>query len=135
MSPSPHSQKSQRQPIYLVLAIVIALLGLAIPVTWQKYVASLGPLDLNVLGEGSTVVVDREGRLLRAFTTTDGRWRLPIETKDVDPRFFKLLMVYEDRHFWKHRGVDYLALLRGAGQFLLRGHVVSGGSTLTMQVA
>jgi penicillin-binding protein 1C len=132
---SPQPKPHQRQPIYLVLAIIIGVLGLAIPAAWQNYVASLGTLDLNVLGEGSTVVLDREGRLLRAFTTTDGRWRLPIAAKDVDPRFLKMLMAYEDRHFWRHHGVDYLALVRGAGQLLLRGHVVSGGSTLTMQVA
>src|SRR5947208_1810476 len=88
---SPAEPKSQRQPIYLVLAIIVGVLGLAVPAIWQNYVASLGVLDLDVLGQGSTVVLDREGRLLRAFTTTDGRWRLPVSHKDVDPRFPKLL--------------------------------------------
>src|SRR5260370_3716604 len=126
---------SQREPISLIVAILIGVLGLAIPAAWQNYVASLGTLDLDVLGQGSTVVLDREGRLLRAFTTADGRWRLPVSEKDVDPRFLKLLTAYEDRNFRSHHGIDYLALLRGAGQLALRGHVVSGGSTLTMQVA
>jgi penicillin-binding protein 1C len=84
----------------------------------------------------STVVVDRSGRLLRPFTTADGIWRLPVARADVDPRFLKMLVGYEDRRFSDHHGVDYRALARAAGQFVLAGgHVVSGGSTLTMQVA
>src|SRR6185295_17168185 len=54
---------------------------------------------------------------------------------DVDPRFFDLLLAYEDKRFLTHRGVDALALARAAGQLLINGHVVSGASTLTMQVA
>ncbi len=84
----------------------------------------------------STLVVDRDGRLLRPFTTADGIWRLPVAEADVDPRFLKMLIGYEDRRFAEHHGVDYRALLRAVGQFVLAGgHVVSGGSTLTMQVA
>jgi penicillin-binding protein 1C len=84
----------------------------------------------------STIVVDKDGRLLRPFTTADGIWRLPVDKAQVDPRFLKMLIGYEDRRFAEHHGVDYRALARAAGQFLLAGgHVVSGGSTLTMQVA
>jgi penicillin-binding protein 1C len=86
--------------------------------------------------ETSTVVLDRNGRLLRPFTTADGRWRLPVAKGDVDPRFLEMLIGYEDRRFAEHHGVDYRALVRAAGQFLLAGgHIVSGGSTLSMQVA
>jgi penicillin-binding protein 1C len=80
-------------------------------------------------------VTDRNGVLLRAFTTQDGRWRLPITTADVDPRFLALLKSYEDRRFDRHGGVDWHALVRAALQFASSGHIVSGGSTLTMQVA
>jgi penicillin-binding protein 1C len=84
----------------------------------------------------STVVLDREGKLLRPFTIADGRWRLPVTRAEVDPRFLDMLVAYEDRRFAEHGGVDYGALLRAAGQFVLAGgHIVSGGSTLTMQVA
>ena len=81
------------------------------------------------------MVVDRDGRLLRPFTLPDGRWRLPATTHDVDPRYLAMLVAYEDGRFYEHRGVDARALLRGAGQRLWRGRVVSGGSTLSMQVA
>ncbi|MBV8566770.1 MAG: transglycosylase domain-containing protein, partial [Methylobacteriaceae bacterium] len=132
-APSPASGRRGRG--YLIAAIVIAVLGLAIPAVWQTYLASLPPLDLDVSRDGSTIVVDRDGRLLRAFTTPDGRWRLPVAEKDVDPRFLKLLMAYEDKNFRRHHGVDYGALVRAASQLVTNGRVVSGGSTLTMQVA
>ena len=81
-------------------------------------------------------MVDRDNRLLRPFTIADGRWRLPVTRDQVDPRFLEMLIGYEDRRFKEHGGVDYEALLRAAGQFVLAGgHIVSGGSTLTMQVA
>ncbi|MBV8790998.1 MAG: penicillin-binding protein 1C, partial [Pseudolabrys sp.] len=67
--------------------------------------------------------------------TTDGRWRLPAKAEDVDPRFLKLLMTYEDRRFADHHGIDVLAMARAAFQWVSRGHVVSGASTITMQVA
>ena len=58
-----------------------------------------------------------------------------MRAKDVDPRFFALLKAYEDRRFDRHHGVDFAALLRASWQFARTRHVVSGGSTLTMQAA
>ena len=81
------------------------------------------------------MVLDRSGRLLRAFTTQDGRWRLPVEAKDVDQRYLDMLIAFEDHRFLKHHGVDPLAALRAGWQMLSHGRIVSGGSTLTMQVA
>lgn len=84
----------------------------------------------------STAVVDRSGHLLRAFTTADGRWRLPVALADVDRRFIEMLLAYEDRRFREHRGIDWASMFRAAGQFVAAGgRIVSGGSTLTMQVA
>ncbi|QFR34979.1 penicillin-binding protein 1C [Ancylobacter sp. TS-1] len=83
----------------------------------------------------SVEVLDRDGRLLRPFALKDGRWRLKAETGEVDRRYLDMLVAYEDRRFWQHGGVDPLALLRAAGQMLAHGRIVSGGSTLTMQVA
>ena len=80
-----------------------------------------------------TEVVARDGTLLRAFTVADGRWRL--DPGPVDPGFLDMLIAYEDKRFRAHSGVDPLALLRAGGQALWNGRVVSGGSTLTMQVA
>ena len=83
----------------------------------------------------STEVVDRDGALLRAFATPDGRWRLATSLDAVDQQFVKMLVAYEDKRFWDHEGVDVLALLRAAGQFAGNGRIVSGGSTLSMQLA
>jgi len=84
----------------------------------------------------SVEVVDRDGQLLRPFTTADGRWRLPVTPAEVDPRFLAMLIGYEDQHFSTHGGIDWVSMLRAAGQFAgAGGHIVSGGSTLTMQVA
>ena len=93
------------------------------------------PLNLLRASQGSPVAVDRNGQLLRAFTTPDGRWRLPVAAKDVDPRFLAMLIAYEDHRFYAHPGVDPLGLGRAALQWASHGHIVSGGSTLTMQVA
>ena len=85
--------------------------------------------------ETSVEVVDRSGVLLRPYTVADGRWRLAVEPSAVDPAFVAALLAYEDKRFFSHPGVDAQALLRAFAQAALNGHVVSGGSTLTMQVA
>lgn len=78
-------------------------------------------------------VLDRDGDLLRAYTVADGRWRLAAGA--VDPGYLALLVAYEDKRFYSHAGVDPRAALRAVAQAVWRGQVVSGGSTLTMQVA
>jgi penicillin-binding protein 1C len=84
----------------------------------------------------SVAVTDRDGALLRPFTTSDGRWRLPVDRTAVDPRFLAMLIAYEDRGFADHGGIAWNSMLRAAGQYVgAGGRVVSGGSTLTMQVA
>jgi penicillin-binding protein 1C len=97
--------------------------------------ASLQPLDMTAANERSTIVLDRNDRLLRAYTTPDGRWRLPLSVADVDERYIRLLLGYEDRRFHQHPGVDGLALVRAAGQMAMQRRIVSGGSTISMQVA
>ena len=71
----------------------------------------LGPVAARLTGSNSRrMVVDRDGRLLRPYTTSEGRWRLPAARADVDPRFLEMLIAYEDRRFHSHHGVDPLAL-------------------------
>jgi penicillin-binding protein 1C len=107
--------------------------AVALAVAW--WIVVLGPMprmeDLAV----STQVLDRHGRLLRAYATAEGRWRLPVAVNDIDPRFIRMLLAYEDRRFREHHGVDPLAMARAAYQWLTNGRVISGGSTITMQVA
>ncbi|HET9715203.1 MAG TPA: penicillin-binding protein 1C [Pseudolabrys sp.] len=99
------------------------------------YIYLLGPTPTGGNFGYSHIVLDHAGRLLRGFATKEGRWRLPIEAKDVDPRFLRLLFAYEDKRFYQHSGVDPWSLGRAALQLITSGHVVSGGSTITMQVA
>ncbi|MGE0062816.1 MAG: transglycosylase domain-containing protein, partial [Xanthobacteraceae bacterium] len=99
------------------------------------WVISLGPVPLGKDIDYSRVVLDRNGQILRAYTAGDGRWRLPATVEQVDPQFLKILFAYEDHRFEDHIGVDPFAMARAAWQFAKSGHIVSGGSTLTMQVA
>ena len=117
--------------IFAMTGCAAAVVALAI----AGFVYSLGPVPLGRDLEYSHVVLDRNDRLLRAYATDKGRWRLPVAEHDVDPRFLQLLFAYEDKRFRDHPGVDPLSLGRAAVQFVSRGHIVSGGSTITMQVA
>jgi penicillin-binding protein 1C len=126
----PHWRRLRKAAAICAVAALILAAGFA---TW---VASLGPLPLAQAQQVSTSVVDRNGKLLRAYAMADGRWRLPVDARTgVDPGYLKLLLAYEDRRFRSHSGVDPLALGRAALQLVTRGHIVSGGSTITMQLA
>ena len=81
----------------------------------------------------STVVESADGELLGARIAADGQWRFP-PCDTVPERFVKALVQFEDRHYWWHPGVDAGALVRAAVDNVRSGHVVSGGSTITMQV-
>ena len=93
------------------------------------------PPDMTRANTLSPEVAARDGTLLRAFLSADGAWRIRTNVRDVSPRYLLLLKAYEDRRFDSHPGVDLFALGRAASQWAGAGHVVSGGSTLTMQVA
>jgi penicillin-binding protein 1C len=121
------------KPGRIILAVAAAVVAAAAGGAW--WVHSLGPLPGTADIELSTQVLDRNGRLLRAYATPDGRWRLPATVHDVDPRFIAMLQTYEDRRFREHHGVDPMAMMRATVQFLGNGRIISGGSTLTMQVA
>nr|WP_246463426.1 penicillin-binding protein 1C [Nitrospirillum iridis] len=95
----------------------------------------LFPPDLRRWQARSTLVTDERGEVLRAFITDDDSWRLPMGVDDASPIYLKLLVAYEDHRFYRHPGVDPLALARAVAQAVRHGRVVSGGSTLTMQVA
>jgi penicillin-binding protein 1C len=96
---------------------------------------ALGPPPLGRDLEMSRLVLDRDGKLLRAYLTSEGRWRLAATRDQVDPQYLEALFAYEDKRFLKHYGIDPLAFSRAAFQLVTNGRIVSGGSTLTMQVA
>ncbi len=115
----------------MVLAVIVALACTGI----RLAIHLMGPPPIEAAEALSPTVVDRNNRLLRAFTTPEGRWRLPVEVANVDARYIAMLIAYEDRRFYSHHGVDPLAFVRGLGLAARYGRIVSGGSTLTMQVA
>jgi len=126
-------RRRRRWPWFVGVVLVAMTVAGGAAAWWVK---SLGPLPLDETRQVSRVVVDRQGRLLRAYAMTDGRWRLPVTARrDVDPRYLDLLFAYEDQRFLAHHGVDPLAFARAAWQWATHGHIVSGGSTITMQVA
>jgi penicillin-binding protein 1C len=132
--PSGHDGAGKRRVLRIVAGACTVSLIAAIAL--GSWVVSLGPLPLAQARQVSTTIVDRNGKLLRAYAMADGRWRLPVDARTgVDPGYLKLLLAYEDRRFYSHAGVDPLALGRAAFQFVTRGHIVSGGSTITMQLA
>jgi len=123
----------RRLKLVAATSVAACLIAASAFATW---VISLGPLPLAQAREISTTIVDRNGKLLRAYAMADGRWRLPVNAgTGVDPGYLRLLLAYEDRRFYSHQGVDPLALARAAFQLVTRGHIVSGGSTVTMQLA
>ena len=93
------------------------------------------PPDMSRAQRLSPEVVDRNGVLLRAFLSPDGYWRMQTNVGDVSPRYLAMLKAYEDRRFDSNFGIDPAAMARAALQWAGAGHIVSGGSTLTMQVA
>jgi penicillin-binding protein 1C len=82
-----------------------------------------------------TEVRDRTGALLALAPAPGGVWRFAVSPAQVSPFLTQLLIAVEDRRFAEEPGVDPRAVLRAGWQWLRAGHVVSGGSTLTMQVA
>ncbi|MDF1767482.1 penicillin-binding protein 1C [Maricaulis sp.] len=83
----------------------------------------------------SAAVRDRHGEVLRAFPVEEGRWRLAADLDRIDPDFLDALLAYEDERFHQHWGVDFPALVRASRDSLAAGRIVSGGSTITMQLA
>jgi penicillin-binding protein 1C len=117
--------------------ILLGLIGCAAVVAFAigAWVYSLGPVPTGADLDLSHIVLGRDGHLLRAYANKEGRWRLPATPKDVDPRYLRILFAYEDSRFYQHDGVDPFALGRAAWQLITHRAIVSGGSTITMQVA
>jgi len=119
----------------LTKAAVVLLLGV-VAFTAVIAAALLVPLPMDKLQiPPSTCVYDAEGRLMSAFLAPDDRWRITVSYEDVSTEFLDMLIAYEDRWFFWHFGVNPLSLCRALIQNIRAGKIVSGGSTLTMQVA
>ena len=114
------------------LLCVVAVVALA----WMRFDRWVDMTDLPPLvAETSVEMRDRSDGLLRVYTVDDGRWRLATGVAQVDPLYLDMLIAFEDKRFFSHPGVDPWAMGRAAGQAMWHGRIVSGASTLTMQVA
>jgi penicillin-binding protein 1C len=92
------------------------------------------PLPSRAAG-WSTIVTYRDGAPAYAFLAPDDKWRLPVTLDQIDPKLVDGLIALEDKRFWDHHGVDPIAIARAAWTDLVRGRRVSGGSTVSMQLA
>ncbi len=117
--------------------------------------SGLGPIPLDATRDHAMRVTAQDGTLLRAYTASDDRWRLPLDLRPVvdlaldrtdgarfgplaravSAQYLTFLLSYEDRRFFSHPGVDPLAVVRALWLGIRHGRFVSGASTLTMQVA
>lgn len=115
--------KRPRWILWLAVVILLVLL-------WSRY----GPMAPLFSDPESTVILDRKGGTLGATVATDGQWRMPSDGP-VPERFERCLLTFEDRHFHDHCGIHLPSLYRAWRQNNKAGRVVSGGSTITMQLA
>ena len=113
-----------RRVAALAAVAVVAGLGLAFAV----------PLPARLATRPSSVLTWADGSVMHVSLAPDDRWRLPVDALPVDPAYVSALVAYEDSRFWWHPGVDPVAVVRAAGQNMGAGRVVSGASTLTMQL-
>ena len=127
MQISPRSRCGRAALALLALGLGVAALDAAFPLP--------EPARPGAVRDGTTTVLARDGTPLRGWPGADGTLRTPVPPEAVSPRYLEALLRYEDRWFHLHPGVNPFALARAGWQWLRAGRVVSGGSTLTMQVA
>jgi len=106
------------------MALLLAILWIAFPLQKEK----LSP-------ESATIVYSRDGEPLRFFITSDEMYRIRTPLQQMSPELRRLVVAYEDRYFFSHPGLNIPAILRAAVQNISSGRVVSGASTITMQLA
>ena len=94
----------------------------------------LFPVPLQRL-EYSTVVVSSDGSVLSAYLSKDEKWRIKIRREDIPEGLKKAFIFKEDKYFYYHPGINLIALTRAFFQDIRARKVVSGASTITMQVA
>lgn len=113
--------KKTRRRIQLALTVIFLI--------W--YIGCLP--DTLFTDDTSTVLLDRNNKLLGAHIASDGQWRFP-ECNKVPPKIATCIIAFEDRNFYTHLGVSLKGIVRALIQNSNNGKIVSGGSTITMQV-
>lgn len=123
------SSRSGRRPWIRLLGLsAIAVLVASLVAAWTV------PLPERLSTPGSTMVRYADGGTAHVFLSPDDRWRIPVHLDEVDPDYVAAVIEIEDARFHSHPGVDPVAVGRAVIQNLQAGTVVSGASTITMQV-
>lgn len=112
----------------------LTALGLSLTLT-LLLLDRLFPLPRDAAEQASVIVLASDGTPLRSWASSDGALRHPVTLAAVSPLYLQALLHYEDRWFYQHPGVNPAALARAAWLWARHGRIVSGGSTLTMQLA
>jgi len=121
-----HAQWTVRVTLWLFPAALLAALAL--------HLAFPLPTE-NLSRLHASFVYDRDGHLLTCFASPDSYWRQPVALSDISPHLIEAILACEDRWFYYHPGVNPVSLIGAAVDNLRAGHVVRGGSTITMQIA
>jgi penicillin-binding protein 1C len=95
----------------------------------------LHPIDISKADDISRVVKSNNDRWIYAQTNSKDKWRFAVDIDRLDPTFIEMLLRFEDKNFYHHYGIDILAICRAVGQLVRYQRIVSGGSTITMQLA
>ncbi|MDH4319484.1 MAG: penicillin-binding protein 1C, partial [Desulfobulbaceae bacterium] len=130
-TPSPQQAKTSRLQKYYGIPVLATILFIFFFVLADH----LFPLPIFNQDDYAAMIVAEDSTPLRAYAGQNGVWRYPLKSSEVSPLYLQALLNYEDRYYYYHFGVNPAAILRGLIQNIRAGHVVSGGSTLTMQVA
>lgn len=133
MSRRPANIRRKIRASHVSILLVIAVVCLSGIVLHEM--DKVFPPPLDSANDYSVEVVDQNGEALHYFLNRQGRWRLKTDLHSVDPQYINMLLAYEDKRFYSHLGVDPFAIGRALWQFVTQRRVVSGGSTITMQLA
>jgi len=95
----------------------------------------LNPVNISTLKQTSRVVKADDDSWLYAQINAEHKWRFPVDVTMLDPGYIDMLLAFEDRHFYSHPGFDLFAMVRALSQMITHQKIVSGGSTITMQLA
>jgi penicillin-binding protein 1C len=112
-------------------ALLAAVWTVVLALAWHWYPF---PMERLQRWPAGPVVLDARGNRLFSLVGRDGQWRYPIPLAEISPWLIEATIATEDQRFYRHPGVDCRALLRALGQNLLARRVVSGASTLDMQL-
>ncbi|HUC46700.1 MAG TPA: penicillin-binding protein 1C, partial [Hyphomicrobiaceae bacterium] len=83
---------------FLIVVLLLLSVAVAVKVVWER----MAPLSFARAEALSVTVLDRDDQLLRAYTASDGRWRLPVDANEVDARYVAMLLAFEDARFRSH---------------------------------